>query len=162
MPSHVLDFKTPLEVLSLPFSTSKGVSPKVFGGVCFVQIHSPTRSKLDPCALKFVFVGYSPTQMGINVVITHHGDILSRWMLHCCQTHPHFSSAQPHLQGESPCEEDFSTLLSVFAPVLEQKNQPLLTNEFPTYPTEKSYALHVEELRVYFRRQKSRTIPNVT
>jgi hypothetical protein len=31
------DFKTPLEVLSPPFSTSKGVSPKVFDCVCFVM-----------------------------------------------------------------------------------------------------------------------------
>ena len=33
LPYRVLDFKTPLEVLSPPFSTSKGVSPKVFGCV---------------------------------------------------------------------------------------------------------------------------------
>jgi hypothetical protein len=33
MPSWVLDFKTLLEVLSPPFSTSKGISPKVFGCV---------------------------------------------------------------------------------------------------------------------------------
>jgi len=44
-------FKTPLEVLSPPLSTFKGVSPKVFGCVCFVYIHSPTRGKLDPRAL---------------------------------------------------------------------------------------------------------------
>jgi hypothetical protein len=31
MPSRVLNFKTPLEVLSPPFSTSNSVSPKVFG-----------------------------------------------------------------------------------------------------------------------------------
>jgi len=57
MPSRILDFKTPLEVLSLTFSTSKGISPKVFGCVCFVH----TRSKLDPQSFKCVFVGYSPT-----------------------------------------------------------------------------------------------------
>jgi transposase InsO family protein len=64
MPSRVLDFQTPLEVLSLPLSTAKGVSPKVFGCVCFVHIHGPIRSKLDPRSLKCVFVGYSPTQKG--------------------------------------------------------------------------------------------------
>lgn len=64
MPSPVLDFQTPLEVLSPHHSTAKGVSPKVFGCVCFVHIHGPTRSKLDPKSLKCVFVGYSPTQKG--------------------------------------------------------------------------------------------------
>jgi hypothetical protein len=64
MPSRILDFKTPLEVLSLPFSTSKGISPKFFGCVCFVHIHGHTRSKLDPQSFKCVFVGYSPTQKG--------------------------------------------------------------------------------------------------
>jgi len=62
MPSRILYFKTPLEVLSPPLSTSKCVFPKVFGCVCFVHIHSPTWGKLDPCALKCIFVGYSPTQ----------------------------------------------------------------------------------------------------
>ena len=64
MPSRVLDFKTPLEALSPPLSASKGVFPKVFGCVCFVHVHGPPQGKLDPRALKCVFVGYSPTQKG--------------------------------------------------------------------------------------------------
>jgi len=35
-------------VLSPPFSTSKGVSLKVFGCVCFVHVHGPAMSKLEP------------------------------------------------------------------------------------------------------------------
>jgi hypothetical protein len=61
MPSRVLNFKTPLEELSPPLSTSKCVSPKMFGCVCFVHIHGLTQRKLDPRALKCIFVGYSPT-----------------------------------------------------------------------------------------------------
>jgi hypothetical protein len=64
MPSRVLDFQTPLEVLSPPLSTEIGVSPKNFGCVCFVYIHGLARSKLDPRSLKCVFVGYSSTQKG--------------------------------------------------------------------------------------------------
>jgi hypothetical protein len=64
MPSRALDFKTPLKVLSPSFSTSKVVSPKVFYCVCFVHVHGPAKSRLDPQALKCVFVGYSPTQNG--------------------------------------------------------------------------------------------------
>jgi hypothetical protein len=47
MPSRVLEFKIPLEVLSPPFSSLKGVSLKVFGCVCFVHVYNPTRSNLD-------------------------------------------------------------------------------------------------------------------
>lgn len=66
MPSQVLDFKTLLELLSPPFSTSKGASPKVFRCVCFVHVHvhGLARGKLDPRALKCVFVGYSLMQKG--------------------------------------------------------------------------------------------------
>jgi hypothetical protein len=64
MPSRVLDFKTPLEVLSPPFSTSKGNSPKVFGCFNFVHIHGPTWEKLDPHALKCIFVDHYPPQKG--------------------------------------------------------------------------------------------------
>jgi len=48
MSSRVLDFQTPLKVLSPTLFTAKGVSPKIFGCVCVVHIHGPTRSKLDP------------------------------------------------------------------------------------------------------------------
>jgi hypothetical protein len=40
------------------------VPPKVFGCVCFVRDHRPSISKLDPRAVKCVFVGYSSTQKG--------------------------------------------------------------------------------------------------
>lgn len=58
IPCHVLNFKTPIEVLSPPFSSSNFViPPPVFGCACFIQDHGSTRGKLDPQALK-----YSPTQ----------------------------------------------------------------------------------------------------
>jgi len=65
MPTRVLDFKTPLQVLSSPLSTSKGVSPKVFGCVCFLHIHALTRGKLDHCALNCIFVGLYPYSEGV-------------------------------------------------------------------------------------------------
>ena len=40
------------------------VPPKVFGCVCFVRDHRPSVEKLDPQAVKCVFVGYSSTQKG--------------------------------------------------------------------------------------------------
>ncbi|CAL2240948.1 unnamed protein product [Prunus armeniaca] len=38
--------------------------PKVFGCVAYVHVYSHQRSKLDPCAVRCVFIGYSSTQKG--------------------------------------------------------------------------------------------------
>src|SRR5438045_5821425 len=48
--------KTPCEMLL--GETKFVVPPKVFGSTCFVRDHRPTMGKLDPRAIKCVFVGY--------------------------------------------------------------------------------------------------------
>ena len=63
LPTHLLDKKAPIEVLS-GSTTIFSLKPRIFGCVCFVHNHSPSRGKLDPRAIKCVFVGYSPTQKG--------------------------------------------------------------------------------------------------
>jgi hypothetical protein len=62
MPSRILGMKSPAELL-LGQQDFK-VPPKVFGCVCFVRDHRPLVGKLDPQAVKCVFVGYSSTQKG--------------------------------------------------------------------------------------------------
>ena len=62
MPSRVLSFKTPIECLS--GTNSFIVPPKVFGCTCFVHDYRNSVGKLDPRAIKCIFVGYSPTQKG--------------------------------------------------------------------------------------------------
>jgi len=62
MPSRVLGMKTPCEVL---FGENVFiVPPKVFGCTCFVRDHRPSVGKLDPQAVKCIFVGYSCGQKG--------------------------------------------------------------------------------------------------
>jgi len=60
-------------------------------------------------------------------------------------------------QGESQIEEDFLTPLPVRTPMPEPEQQHV-TNESPTEPTDQQSAPPVEELRVYSRRQKAKTI----
>ncbi|CAL8157474.1 unnamed protein product [Prunus armeniaca] len=65
-PSRVLDFKTPHDVFDNHVSlvlVSK-LPHKVFGCVAYVRVYSHQRSKLDPCALRCVFIGYSSTHKG--------------------------------------------------------------------------------------------------
>jgi hypothetical protein len=62
MPSRVLEWKFPCEMAK---GDNGGILPlKVFGCVCFVKDNKPSIGKLDPRAMKCVFVGYSATQKG--------------------------------------------------------------------------------------------------
>jgi transposase InsO family protein len=62
MPTRALGYKTPIECLV--GETKYVVPPKVFGCVCFVKDYRPSVGKLDPKALKCIFVGYSGKQKG--------------------------------------------------------------------------------------------------
>ena len=60
LPSKVLNFKTPLQVLAshLSLPTTLMFPPKVFGCVTYVHPHKNQRTKLDPCARRCLFLGY--------------------------------------------------------------------------------------------------------
>ena len=67
MPSRVLSFVTPLQKFHefFPHSRLDAHLPlRVFGSIVFFHTHEPKRNKLDPKALKCVFLGYSSTQKG--------------------------------------------------------------------------------------------------
>jgi hypothetical protein len=123
MPSRLLDFKTPLEVMSPPLYSAKCVSSKVFSCVCFVHIHGPTKSKLDPRSLKCVFVGYSPTQKGYKCYHPPSRKYFVSMDVTFFEQQSYFSSTPSPLQWESQIEEDFLTPLSVPTPIPEPKQQ---------------------------------------
>jgi hypothetical protein len=62
LPSRVLDFKSPLEVLQNKISDVSHI--KVFGCTCFMHLPATHRDKLDPRASKCIFLGYSTTKKG--------------------------------------------------------------------------------------------------
>ena len=66
MPSKVLNFKTPLQALSTYVSlpTVLMIPPRVFGCVAFVHLHKNQRTKLDPCAVRCLFLGYGSHKKG--------------------------------------------------------------------------------------------------
>ena len=65
-PSSVLGFRRPLDVLSdhCTLPSIVHLAPRVFGCVVYVHLHTNQRTKLEPHALKCVFVGYGSTQKG--------------------------------------------------------------------------------------------------
>ncbi|KAI3463729.1 hypothetical protein Pfo_020392, partial [Paulownia fortunei] len=67
LPNWVLEFKSPIEILTKYFPTFNGSNnliPRIFGSVAFVHVHSQNRGKLDPRAIRRIFIGYSSTQKG--------------------------------------------------------------------------------------------------
>src|SRR5664279_3304160 len=60
--SRVLGMKSPSELLL--GKNDFVVPPKLFGCVCFVRDHRPGVGKLDPKAVKCIFIGYSSGQRG--------------------------------------------------------------------------------------------------
>lgn len=67
LPTKVLNFKSPIDTLTTFFPTftaSNNLVPRIFGSVAFVHVHSTQRGKLDPRALRCIFIGYSSTQKG--------------------------------------------------------------------------------------------------
>ena len=64
--SSSLQFQTPFDVLHHTVSapTIPNLSPKVFGCVAFVHLQKGLRTKLEPRALRCVFVGYALHQKG--------------------------------------------------------------------------------------------------
>lgn len=65
-PSSVLNFRRPLDVLAdhCTLPSLVHLEPRIFGCVVYLHLHKHQRTKLEPRALKCVFVGYSSTQKG--------------------------------------------------------------------------------------------------
>ena len=68
MPSKILHFKTPLQILSTHISLPSilMLPPRIFGCVAFVHLHKNKRTKLDPCAVRCLFLGYGLHKKGFR------------------------------------------------------------------------------------------------
>ena len=107
-PTRVLHGKAPLHILQ-PTSTLFPILPCVFGCTCFVQVRSPTRTKLDDKAVRCVFLGYSSMSKGYRCY-----DHITCHMYHSLdvtflETVPFFSYSPSSLDPalELIVEEDF-------------------------------------------------------
>ncbi|KAK8951274.1 hypothetical protein KSP39_PZI003194 [Platanthera zijinensis] len=68
MPSKILHFKTPLQILSshIPLPSILMLPPRIFGCVVFVHLHKNQRTKLDPCAVRCLFLRYGLHKKGFR------------------------------------------------------------------------------------------------
>ena len=85
------------------------LQPRIFGCVSFVHIHSNERGKLDPRAVKCVFLGYSSTQKGYKCYQPLSKKFYVSRDVTFNEQESYFK--QPHLQGENVREEDETLVL---------------------------------------------------
>ena len=66
LPSQVLHYKTPLQVLAqhMTLPSVLMLPLRKFGCVTYVHIHKNQRTKLDPCVVRCVFLGYVAHKKG--------------------------------------------------------------------------------------------------
>ena len=110
MSTHAIDYQTPLQMLSRFHSipSTLNLCPKIFGCVCYVHIHSHQRDKLDPRALKCVFLGYSNSQKGYKCFHPPTSKYYVSMNVQFCEERSYFSrnvSLVP-LQGEISSKEE--------------------------------------------------------
>ena len=100
MPTRVFNYQTPLKrfLQFYPQTQSFNQLPlKVFSCKAFVHVLDQNRTKLDPTALAYVFLGHSTTQRGIAVALLKTKNTLSLWMLHFFENQPF--SPKIHFKG---------------------------------------------------------------
>jgi len=102
LPSRVLEGVTPIQLMttfypSIPMLTS--LQNRVFGCPVFVHVHSPYRGKLDPRAIKCVFIGYAPNKKGYKCYHSQSRKVYVSKDVTFHERESFFPSSQ--LQGES-------------------------------------------------------------
>ncbi|KAM1425821.1 hypothetical protein TB2_017749 [Malus domestica] len=112
LPSKVLKFKAPLETLNGRKINLSHL--RVFGCVCFVHIQTLHRDKLDPRAVRCLFLGYSSVQKGYKCYDPKRRKLLVSRDVVFDEKTPFFASTR----GEDLLgEEDF--LDQILTPIME-------------------------------------------
>ncbi|KAL5840582.1 hypothetical protein ACOSQ4_013190 [Xanthoceras sorbifolium] len=138
LPSRVLNFQTPCQVFSMKFPNNRLLShipQKVFGCTVYVHNHSSTRSKLDPKAIKCMFIGYSPTQKGYKCYSTSTRKLYVSMDVAFMEDQPYFHKTQ--IQGGNKNQE-FQFWDSISAAQITPSDQtglPILPTPQPDLPT---------------------------
>lgn len=118
MPSKVLKFKTPLQVLGTHVSLPSVLmlTPRVFGCVVFVHLHKTQRTKLDPCAIRCVFLGYGLHKKGYRCLDPLSNRIYVSLDVTFLESEPFFPTtvSRSPLQGESPVADSGAELTRWF------------------------------------------------
>ena len=109
-PSQVIDFQTPQQklqsLLSVPHLPN--LEPRVFRCTVYVHIPKILRNKLNPCAKRCVFVGYSEFEKGYRCYDPQTRKLHVTLDASFQELEPYYSGGvyRNSLQGESSSEEN--------------------------------------------------------
>jgi hypothetical protein len=79
--------------------------PRVFGCVAYVHLHKNQRTKLDPCALRCLFLGYAVHQKGYRCYDPSNSRFYVTMDVTFLESEPFFSAPNSTIQGETQSEE---------------------------------------------------------
>ena len=142
LPSRVLEGVTLVQLMttfypSIPILA--GLQSRIFGCPTFVHVHSPYRGKLDPRAIKCVFIGYAPNKKGYKCYHPQSRKVYISKDVTFHETKSFFASSQ--LQGESIQAEDLELphfpLLQDF--VLRENDKDPMPTSLPKKNNEDRY-----------------------
>jgi len=109
VPSRVLGNNSHFQCISTFFPSLNLHTPlpfRVFGCVAFVHVPPHTWDKLDPRALRCLFLGYSPTQKGYKCYYPPTRKFLVSKDVTFVESQPYFGHSTLGLQGENHTIED--------------------------------------------------------
>ncbi|CAH9105932.1 unnamed protein product, partial [Cuscuta epithymum] len=173
MPSKILGYQTPLKTLQTFFPHNKiftELPHKVFGCISFVHNHAINRSKLDPRAIKCIFLGVSNTQKGYKCFDVSSGKMFVSMDVTFFENQPFFNKTS--LQGEHLVNDEDKFWKCNVLPLPVFNDQTELANDKHTItnnstPHKESATMRnmapTTELRVYSRRkERKKVIPQLT
>ena len=108
MPSRILNHQTPCQILLKTFPNTHIISNlplKIFGCSAFVHIYPQNRGKLDPRAIKCIFLGYSPHQKGYKCYSPVTRRYYHTMDVTFFENHPYYTKSD--IQGERNYESEY-------------------------------------------------------
>ncbi|KAI5346394.1 hypothetical protein L3X38_014273 [Prunus dulcis] len=107
---------------SPPHAIHTNLEPRLFGCVAYVQVYPHQRGKLDPCALRCVFVGYAATQKGYKCFHppTQTMHVTADVTFHESEFYYSGGVSEHPLQGESSIFAEDTQSIQIQQTVLEQ------------------------------------------
>ncbi|CAJ2656182.1 unnamed protein product [Trifolium pratense] len=139
VPSKVLNFKTPIHIFKECFPNdrvSNDLTLKIFGCTAFVHEHKNI-SKLEPRAIKCVFVGYSPTQKGYKCFDPKNQKMFVTMDVTFFENKPFFDT---HLQGGNLNEDSSQTEDMSFFNSFQTEDMSFFNNlSLPVSQSSKTY-----------------------
>ncbi|KAM2882470.1 hypothetical protein COP2_015447 [Malus domestica] len=140
LPTRVLNSKSHFEVMK--GRTADLTHFRIFGCTCYVHVQANHRDKLEPRAIKCVFMGYSSSQKGYKCYNPHTGKLVVSRDVRFDEHVPFFNNHSPNSsQGESlmdifplPTLAEIHTDTPPYHPISDHPVDEMVSEDIPRAP----------------------------